>query len=371
MATGEVRTMQAGKKRMRLTEVLQAINARWVAVLIPLLAGALALGAQLTPAGGIAPQAEESLRAVTEWVRNPSAVRGNYEYAMTARLRLLIFWVTRHDVGGGTIRRGAIPDDPQRELISLLIGSDPAKARKINRWGVAMEVVRRAEDETRTPETSVFFGFMTRAKAEESSDETKARMEKEKTSKEFEYQAVIARLDRGQGVAKTVPFATENELDIYQFVPMKEKVFAELDGGTGKFRETPAAMRQKCARVSGFLASVAELVDQALERGVKKDEVCYIHYGELYTLKLLSAKAVLEKTVKFEMKTDSKIVEHTYKDLLDAGFQVLNHQTGKKTEFSLLLATQGRLRGAPIQITYQPNWWIQIVLNLKPEESTN
>jgi len=356
---------------MRLSEVLKMKSARWVAVLIPLLAGALALGAQLAPGDGIPPQAEESLRAVTEWVRNPSAVRGNYEYAMTARLRLLIFWVTRHDVGGGTIRRGAMREDPQRELISLLIGSDPAKARKINRWGVALEVVRRAEDESRTPETSVFFGFMTRAKAEETSEETKARMEKEKTSKEFEYQALIARLDREQGVAKTVPFATEKELDIYQFVPMKEKVFAELDGGTGKFRETPAAMRQKCARVSGFLASVAELVDRALERGVKKDEVCYIHYGELYSLKLTGARAVPQKTVKFEMKADSKIVEHAYKDLLETDFQVVNHQTGKKTEFSLLMATQGRLRGAPVQITYQPNWWIQIVLNMKPEESTN
>jgi hypothetical protein len=363
--------MQAEEKRMRLSEVLKAKSARWVAVLIPLLAGALALGAQLTQADGIPPKAEESLRAATEWVRNPPAVRGNYEYAMTARLRLLFFWVTRHDVGGGTIRRGAVRDDPQRELISLLIGSDPAKARKINRWGAAMEVVRRAEDETRTPETSVFFGFMTRAKAEETSDETKARMEKEKSAKEFEYQAVIARLDRGQGVAKTVPFATEKELDIYQFAPMKERVFAELDGGAGKFRETPPAMRQKCARVSGFLASVAELVDRALERGVKKDEVCYIHYGELYTLKLTGAQAVPEKIVKFEMKTEPKISEHTYKDLLNTEFQVINHQTGKKTEFSLLLATHGRLRGAPVQITYQPNWWFQVVLNLKPEESTN
>lgn len=356
---------------MRLTQVLKGKNARWVAVVLPLLTGALVLGAQLTPADGISPKAEESLRAATEWVRNPPAVRGNYEYAMTARLRLLFFWVTRHDVGGGTIRRGTVADDPQRELISLLIGSDPAKARKINRWGAAMEVVRRAEDETRAPETSVFFGFMTRAKAEESSNETKARMEKEKSFKEFEYQAVISRLDRGQGVAKTVPFATEKELDIYQFAPMKEKVFAELDGGAGKFRETPAAMRQKCARVSGFLASVAELVDRALERGVKKDEVCYIHYGELYTLKLIGAQAVPERTVKFEMKTEPKISEHTYKDLLDAEFQVVNHQTGKKTEFSLLLATQGRLRGAPVQITYQPNWWFQVVLNLKPEQSTN
>ncbi len=350
---------------MRKDEIRHRKKKWWVAVVLPLLMGALVLGGPLTQGDRISPEAEESLRVATEWVRNPSAVRGNYEYAMTARLRLLFFWVTRHDVGGGTIRRGTVAEDPQRELISLLIGSDPAKARKINRWGAAMEVVRRVEGASRAPETSVFFGFMTRAKAEESPDETKARMGKEKSSQEFGYQAVISRLDRGQGIAKTVPFATEKELDIYQFAPMKEKVFAELDGGAGKFRETPAAMRQKCARVSGFLASVAELVDGALERGIQKDEVCYIHYGELYTLKLTGAQAVPERTVKFEMKSEPKLSEHTYKDLLDAKFQVVNHQTGKKTEFSLLMGTKGELRGAPVQIDYQPNWWFRVILNLK------
>ena len=344
---------------------------RWAAVLV-LLGGALAQGGQFIRAEDISPAAEASLRTATEWMRNTPAVRGNYEYAMTARLRLLFFWVTRNDVGGGTIRRGAVPEDAQRELISLLIGSDPAKARKINRWGAAMEMVQHATDEAGTPQTSVFFGFMTRAQAEESTEEAKARMEREKTKKEFQYQAVISHLDSSQGIAKTVPFATEKELDIYQFAPMKEKVFAELAGGSaGKYRETPAAMRQKCARVSGFLASVAELVDGALAHGVTKNEVCYIHYGELYTLKLTSAKAVAEKSVRIEMKTEPKLLEHTYQNLLDTEFQVVNHQTGKKTEFSLLMATKGRLRGVPVQITYQPNWWFQVVLNLKPEQTTN
>jgi hypothetical protein len=344
-------------------------RARWLAVV--LLGGALAFGGQLAQADGVSPGAEASLRAATEWVRNAPALRGNYEYAMTARIRLLIFWVTRSDVGAGTIRRGTLPEDPQREMITLLIGSDPAKARKINRWGAAMEVVQHAPGDAKTVETSVFFGFMTRAKAEETSAEAKARMEKEKSSREFQYQGVLSRLDRQQGIAKTVPIATEKELDIYQFGPMKEKVFAELASGAGKFRETPAALRRTCTHVSGFLASVAELVDEALARGVKKNEVCYIHYGELYTLKLTGAQVVQEKTVKFEMKSEPKVFENTYKDLLDAQFQIVNHQTGKKTEFSLLLATKGRLRGVPLQITYQPNWWIQIVLNLKPEESTN
>jgi hypothetical protein len=345
---------------------------RFLAVLLLAIAAcALAVNSQVAPGNGISPADEAALRSAMEWVRPTPAVRGNYEYAMTARIRLLFFWVTRNDVGGGTIRRGAVPEDPQREVISLLIGSDPAKAKKINRWGAAMEVVQHAPDESRAPQTSVFFGFMTRAKADETTEEAKARIESEKSKKEFQYQALISRLDRQQGIAKTVPFATEKELDIYQFAPMKAKVFTELGGGAGKYRETPVALRQKCPHVGGFLASVAELVDGALQRGVTKNEVCYIHYGELYTLKLTGAKPVPEKSIHIEMKTEPKLLEHTYQNLLDTQFQIVNHQTGKKTDFTLLMATQGRLRGVPVQITYQPNWWIQIVLNLKPDQTTN
>jgi len=35
--------------------------------------------------------------------------------------------------------------------------------------------------------------------------------------------------------------------------------------------------------------------------------------------------------------------------------------------FDIVLGTDGSMRGAPIQITYQPNWWFQVVLNLVPD----
>jgi hypothetical protein len=38
--------------------------------------------------------------------------------------------------------------------------------------------------------------------------------------------------------------------------------------------------------------------------------------------------------------------------------------------FTLLLGTRVALRGAPVQIRYQPNWWFQVVLNLPPKTAT-
>jgi len=32
----------------------------------------------------------------------------------------------------------------------------------------------------------------------------------------------------------------------------------------------------------------------------------------------------------------------------------------------ILAGTEGPLRGVPVQIRYQPNWWFQAVLNLAP-----
>jgi len=45
---------------------------------------------------------------------------------------------------------------------------------------------------------------------------------------------------------------------------------------------------------------------------------------------------------------------------------VMCEESGGKTTFDIVLGTEGNLRGAPIQISYQPNWWFQVVLNLAP-----
>ena len=96
---------------------------------------------------------DEALR----WVRNSPHHLVQYDYLMTARVRLLIFWAGKDDVGGGYIRRGVSSEDPRLEFIQVLFGSDPAKApRAINRWGAGTEVswhkepvsTTRAEDIT-------------------------------------------------------------------------------------------------------------------------------------------------------------------------------------------------------------------------------
>jgi hypothetical protein len=44
--------------------------------------------------------------------------------------------------------------------------------------------------------------------------------------------------------------------------------------------------------------------------------------------------------------------------------------TGKQSEFTIEVGTKNELRGVPVQIRYQPNWWFQVVLNLRLESVT-
>ena len=77
-------------------------------------------------------------------------------------------------------------------------------------------------------------------------------------------------------------------------------------------------------------------------------------------------RRVPQKSVRFTLAGIAQKVQHNYRDLEEARFHVLNRGTGKKTYFTLLLGTTGALRGAPVQINYQPNWWFRITLNLEP-----
>lgn len=61
---------------------------------------------------------------------------------------------------------------------------------------------------------------------------------------------------------------------------------------------------------------------------------------------------------------------HTaYNDLLQLDFVSTHKETRKQVNFAILVSTRGELRGVPVQIRYQPNWWFQVLLDLQPGSS--
>src|SRR3954469_6023522 len=72
-------------------------------------------------------------------------VTKEHTYRMAGRVRALLLWIGREDVGSGVIRWRGTGDDHAYEL---LIGSDPAKApAKLNKWGFLAEQIRAGESE--------------------------------------------------------------------------------------------------------------------------------------------------------------------------------------------------------------------------------
>src|SRR5262249_37885049 len=64
-----------------------------------------------------------------------------HRYRMLARVRPLLFWISKDDVGGAKVSWRA--NGPGEFGLELLIGSDPLKApRSVNKWGYIAEEVR-------------------------------------------------------------------------------------------------------------------------------------------------------------------------------------------------------------------------------------
>ncbi len=355
---------------------------RWYAAGVLLSAGAFAAAlanAQVTakPAGTAAKPAQEAaaqdglakLAQAVELVRGSQRLRVEYNYVMTGKVRLLLFWVGKDDVGGGYVRRGQPDADAQLEAFELLMGSDPAKAtRNINRWGAVKEVVRHGASGNNGIESSAFFGFMKASKGS-SVSEMEKELSKDGQSGGHLFEAIINRVDSEGGISKVVPFRSEKDFTLYELQSTEQVVFDRLASETGRMKRVDEKSLAACGKANGFLSSVSELVDAAMAGRKAPVATCYFYHGERFTMKLKEASTMAEKKISVSLRGEEKPFERTYRDLLQAKFEIENHMTGKISRFELLLGTKDDLRGAPVQIDYQPNWWFRVILNLKEVKS--
>jgi len=312
--------------------------------------------------------AQAALQHTAELLRAPLHLEAQFDYTMTARVRLLLFWVGKDDVGGGYIRRGTLPEDPDSAVIELLMGSDPAKApRNINRWGAASEIVRKRPGAGQGVESSAFFGFM-RVSNGASAAEMEREFAREKRGGSFLFSAIINQAERNFDFAKVVPFSSETDFTIHQFDQAKSMVFDRLLESQGRLEGIVPSEVQACGRREGFLESVAELIEPAIDGRARQPAICYFYNGVQHQLSLAQVTRVPSETVKLTLRDAPHEYIRTYRDLVLARFENFNQTTERKTEFELLLGTAGNLRGVPVQIHYKPNWWFQVILNLMTPE---
>jgi hypothetical protein len=326
----------------------------------------------LLPAASSSSADRQPIEEALLWVRSSPRHTVQYDYTMTARVRLLVFWAGKDDVGGGYIRRSVSADDPRQEFFQVLFGSDPAKApRSVNRWGAGTEVSwhkdpignTRGDDVT----ASAFFGFMKSSQGK-SAGEMQAELQRERELGLHLFTGILSRVEPSRAISLVVPLKSETDFNLHDYDRAEPQMLQNLSDSTRPLRALQDADR--CPRAAEFLATVAELMDAALAGENAPLSRCYVYDAQENTLTLDKVYSVQSMPVLLHGQDKSVLLNVTHKNLLQLDFASTHKLTGKKVFFTIFVGTEGASRGVPVQICYQPNWWFQVVLNLLPDKAS-
>ncbi len=262
-------------------------------------------------------------------------------YTLTARVRPLLFWISRSGVGGGKIaweeEVGGV------KQIQLLIGSDPERApRKINRWGYIRESVSGSSLE--------LLGVMTESE-EESIDQAQARIEE--AGARHAFKAIRGKVRDGRADATVVHLLTAENYtyrDLDRFL-LKVPVSGSI---------TPTARLKKGVE-PGFLLALKNLIHGNVERfrssgkaGESNEPRLFVYNGALYELTECS------------LKPQASIVVNgrPYQSVIESRFQTRKIANGSTSDFTIVYGTADPIREVPIRIVYRPRWWFEAELQL-------
>ena len=267
-----------------------------------------------------------------------------HTYTMAGRIRPLLFWIGRDRVGVARIlwRRGA---DGARGY-ELLIGTDPESApRHLNRWGYIAE----AGDGVRGSVLALM------SRSEESSIEEVG--DRPKGSAEFK--AMRAQVEAGVSSSVVPTVVVQNEPTFRDVEALIEQVRLAAERANVRTVSVPTGTRP------GFLGAVAELVHSSVETlqdsaasagGRPLSPVPYVYGTRLYDLSLRS----------HERCRTSRGGTGPADGLARGRFEIRNRATGEVTRFELLYGLGGTLAEVPVEIVYQPRWWLKVELRLNP-----
>lgn len=273
------------------------------------------------------------------------AVVAEHGYRMNGKIRPLLFWIGRADVGGARlVWRGR---DGEVSAVEFLIGTDPARApRRLNRWGYIAEAVRGREAE--------LLGVMKESGEQTLADAT-ARLDATSQGGLVVFKAIRSTIAGNEATARVATIGVPGDPTYRDAAGLLGAVARECA------LVEPARMRLPDGVRPGFLASVSEVVDltvaaararRPLDAG--RYAAAYVYNGRLYDLRV-------RRLARHQAR---RIGARTYADVLEAEFEAANRSTGRSTRFALEYGAAGPLAGVPLRIRYQPRWWLQAELVL-------
>lgn len=273
----------------------------------------------------------------------PLPVTARHRYRMSAKIRPLLFWMGRDDVGEAqAVWRH---DAAGGRGYELLIGSDPAKApMKVNRWGYIAEQVNGTD--------ACLLGVMKHSN-EESIDEAKSRVTAEGRNGQHVFKAIRAVATADQARAGVSTVSVSRNLTLHDLPVLLEAM--TTSSSTMRSVPLPSGTRP------GFLIAFAELIHANVESYARPGgastpppPLVYIYNGTLNDLTLRRSERVREWRMGGQTRTN----------VIRANFESLNRKTGVLSKFEVIYGIDGPLAEVPLHATYQPNWWFHVELVL-------
>ena len=258
------------------------------------------------------------------------AAAERHHYTIGARVRpLLLFWISRNDVGDAIVtrRRG-----PGESAYSLLIGSDPDRTPlHINRWGYIEEEIRGTE--------ARLLGLMTESE-EDSIQQAEANV-RSQPSGAHPFKVIEATVDAEQAQARVASINLPEDYTLRQMHVVLDVARRAADGGTLRTVRLPPGTRP------GFLAAVSDAMRLPDARSIP-----YVYYGKFYDLRRTRSRAV----------PNVQVGQRSYGPGIAADFVIVNTRDGEQTKFSMTYGTTGDYAEVPLAAMYQPRWWMQVEL---------
>ncbi|MFQ5737960.1 MAG: hypothetical protein ACE5JX_03025 [Acidobacteriota bacterium] len=303
-----------------------------------------------------------------------------YHYRLKGKVRLLIFWVGKDDVGGGHISLRRLCKEQTvscSEQVEVLFGSKPERVPgKINRWGYGSE---QAEWEDfsghgRALRKSVFRGFM-RSSKEDSLKQVRSNDNQEKSKKLFSYDSTESTVLPDRAFSDKRIFSTAEEFD-YRDTDRLQSVF-QLQEQSGVLPDKHKEIHNEKALYAapyGFLTAVHELVRRvsaAYQSGSRKwtrkrESLIYMFNAEPYRLSVRDIDYHKKFRVRMKSADKHKDLKLPVRHIAEVDFRVEKLGKGGHHDFSIWFPLEGPFQAVPLRIEDKPRWWLRLELNVEP-----
>jgi hypothetical protein len=292
----------------------------WLAgLLLGVGAAGVALG---TPVGRSDPAAGPA-------AAGPADVRRiEHRYRIVGKVRLG-FWWAGGEVGGARWTYAAVPGGT---AISLLAGSDPDRApRRLNQWTYLREEVRHGEAEI----------FSLRSiDAGTPASATPLSLGRGPTF------AVSCGSISGTG-ADAVGTTVEAPGVTYRMV---DDLLGRLPGRKWTRQSAPAT-----DAYPGFLTALDALLARERSPGASAvGPLAYVYNGGVYSLEVKKRRLL----------RDAAVGDQRYAQLARADFLIRNQRTRDESTFTMAYVPAADAAPVPVQIAFQPNFWLHVELRL-------